>query len=59
LKYKTKESEVKYKNYRKVFKKLANQCERDYCKEMFDKKNNSVSQIWKNLNICSFKTKKK
>jgi len=53
---KTNESEVKYKNYRKIFKKLANQCETEYYKEMFDKQNNSIRQIWKNLNIvCSFK----
>ena len=53
---KTTETEIKYKNYKRIFKSLALECEAIYYREMFDKKNNSVRQIWKNLNIvCSFK----
>ena len=53
---KTTETEIKYKKYKNIFKSLALECEATYYSEMFDKKNNSVRQIWKNLNIvCSFK----
>ena len=53
---KTTETEIKYKNYKKIFKSLALECEAIYYREMFDKKNNSVRQLWKNLNtVCSFK----
>jgi len=53
---KTVETETKYKNYKKTFKKLALECETRYYRELFDKKNNSVRQLWKNLNtVCSFK----
>ena len=58
LKRKSVEAEIKYKNYKKIFKKLATECEALYYREMFDKKNNSIRQIWKNLNtVCSFKSR--
>ena len=58
LQHKTVEAEVKYKNYKKIFKRLALECEASYYREMFDKKNNSIKKIWKNLNtVCSFKSK--
>ena len=56
LVHKTAETETKYKNYKKVFKNLALECEATYYRDLFDKKNNSARQIWKNLNtVCSFK----
>jgi len=35
---KTVETETKYKNYKKTFKKLALDCETRYYRELFDKK---------------------
>jgi len=48
--------EIKYKNYRKIYRKVANEAECKYYKTMFDQKTNSIKQLWKNLNtVCSFK----
>ena len=58
LKNKTPDNELSYKNYKKIFKQLAHECEAAYYREMFDKKTNTIKQIWKNLNtVCSFKNK--
>ena len=58
MKTKTSEAESKYKDYKKIFKRTSRECEATYYKEMFDKKNNSIKQIWKNLNtVCSFKSR--
>lgn len=55
---KTKDAEAKYKSYKAVFKKVSLECEMAYYKDLFDKKNNTIRQIWKNLNtVCSFKAK--
>ena len=53
---KDKEDEERYKNYRRVFKKVSLECENNYYKELFDRKSNSVRQLWKNLNtVCNLK----
>ena len=58
LKNKTPDNERSYKNYIKTFKRLAHECEAAYYREMFDKKTNTIKQIWKNLNtVCSFTRK--
>ena len=60
MKFRTEEAEFKYKNYRKVFRKLSRECELKYYQEMFDRKQNSIKQIWKNLNsVCSYKFENK
>ena len=56
---KDKEDEERYKNYRRVFKKVSLECENNYYKELFDRKSNSVRQLWKNLNtVCNLKGRK-
>jgi len=46
-------------NYKSIFLKVAHKSEALYYKEMFDKRNNTFRQIWKNLNTaCSFKSHK-
>ncbi len=51
--------EEKYKNYKKVFKKLTGEAERMYYNSMFNTRTNSIKQIWRNLNIvCSLKDNK-
>ena len=51
--------ETKYKNYKKIYRKVANEAECKYYKTMFDQKTNSIKQLWKNLNtVCSFKQAK-
>jgi len=37
--------ELKYKNYRNTFKKLAKEAENLYYKELFDAKTNSVKKL--------------
>jgi hypothetical protein len=50
------DDEIKYKQYRKIFKETAAAAEKSYYQEMFDAKTNSVKQLWHNLNeVCSFK----
>jgi hypothetical protein len=56
---KNKEDEQRYKNYRRVFKKVSLKCENKYYKELFDSKSNSVRQRCNNLNtVCNFKGRK-
>ena len=50
------DDEQAYKNYRKIFKKLAAEAEISYYKSQFDSRTNSIKQLWRNLNtVCSFK----
>ena len=59
VKYRSEEAEENYKAYKRIFKKVSHESEALYSKEMFDKRNNTVTQIWKNLNtVCSFKSHK-
>jgi hypothetical protein len=52
-------SELKYKRYKKIFKKVTLEAERLYYKELFDIKTNSIKKLWSNLNmVCNFKMKK-
>ena len=51
--------ELVYKQYKKVYSKVAAEAQSCYYKEMFDARNNSVKKLWSNLNkVCSFKNKK-
>lgn len=60
LKSKNPVAEIKYKNYRNTFKKIALEAENLYYKELFDTKTNSIKKLWENLNmISSLKTKQK
>ena len=55
----SKDDEIKYKEYKKIFEKLSKEAEVSYYKELFDTKCNTVKQLWKNLNkVCSFKQHK-
>jgi hypothetical protein len=52
--------EIKYKNYKKVYKNVLNKAEINYYDKAFDCKANSIKKLWCNLNsICSAKKKKK
>ena len=45
--------ELKYKNYRKLFKQTASAAEASYYKEQFDTYTNTAKQLWTNLkNFC-------
>ena len=56
MKTKSKISEDRYKNYRKVYKKTAREAKLNYYKELFDCRKNSTKKLWENLNkVCSFK----
>ena len=51
-------AELKYKNYRNIFKKIALEAENIYYQELFNTKTNTIKQLWKNLNtVASFKKK--
>lgn len=50
--------EIKYKDYKRIFSRIAHETEIIYYKELFDAKTNSAKTLWTNLNkICSFKKK--
>ena len=54
IKTKKNVDEIRYKNYRKVFKSLAKSAENLYYEEMFNIKTHSIKQLWANLNtVCS------
>ena len=40
--------EKKYKNYRRLYKHIADETEKAYFKELFDTRSNSIKQLWKN-----------
>lgn len=42
--------EINFKQYRKVFKSLVKKAEIEYYHKKFDKKTNSIKQLWKNFN---------
>ena len=44
------DDEMKYKNYRKCYKKVLYEAEKNYYTLQFDLKTNSVKPIWRNLN---------
>ena len=51
--------EIRYKNYRRIFKKTALEAENEYFRNKFDYKTNSVKKLWNNLNtVCSVGNKK-
>ena len=55
LQTKNVKDEVSYKNYRKLFKKIASEAEQLYFRQLFDSRSNSVRKLWHNLNsVCSF-----
>ena len=46
--------EVRYKNFRRTFTRIALEADTEYFKNKFDSKVNSVKKSWKNLNnVCS------
>ena len=48
------QDEVRYKNFRRVFRKVLLEVETEYFKSKFDFKVNSVKKLWNNLNtVCS------
>jgi hypothetical protein len=40
--------ELKYKSYKKIFKKVSLEAESLYYKELFDIKTNSIKRLWSN-----------
>jgi hypothetical protein len=51
--------ELKYKSYKKIFKKVSLEAESLYYKQLFDIKTNSIKRLWSNLNmVCNFKMNK-
>ena len=51
--------ELKYKTYRKFFKRVADAAEAAYCKELLDTRTNTMKQLWQNLNaMFAFKKAK-
>jgi len=59
IKTRSVKDEHKYKNYKKIFVKLAKEAEVLHYKELFDVKANSIKNLWSNLNkVCSFKKSK-
>jgi hypothetical protein len=59
MKSRNTEDEIKYKNYKKVFKKVSREAETLYYKQLFDTQANSVKKMWNNLNmVCSLKASK-
>ena len=53
---KSKEDELKYKNYRIIYSTLANKADIEYYNELFNHKTNTIKKLWYNLNVvCSFK----
>lgn len=54
LETKDPQDEIKYKEYRKIFRKVALEAEQMYYKHMFDTRTNSVKKLWRNLNtVCA------
>jgi hypothetical protein len=49
MKSRNTEDEIKYKNYKKVFKKVSREAETLYYKQLFDTQANSVKKMWKQL----------
>ena len=51
--------EIKYKNYRRIFKKTAMEAENEYFRNKFVFKTNYVKKLWNNFNtVCSIGNKK-
>jgi hypothetical protein len=50
LNTKSTDDEVQYEQYCKVFRQTAAAAEKLYYQEMFDARNNSLKQLWQNLN---------
>jgi hypothetical protein len=47
---------LRNKNFKRVYTKLAEVAEKNYYKQLFDTKTNSIKKLWSNLNtVCSFK----
>jgi len=54
LQTKDQQDEIKYKQYRRSFRKVALEAEEMYYRKMFDTRTNSVKKLWRNLNtVCS------
>ena len=53
------EDQTKYKNYKRVFTKVADEAESLYYQNLFNTTENSMKKLWRNLNlVCSFKKNK-
>ena len=54
LETKDQQDEIKYKQYKRTFRKVALGAEEIYYRKMFDTRTNSVKKLWRNLNtVCS------
>jgi len=52
-------NELRYKSYRRVFKRVAETAKVLYYKQQFDTRANSVKQLWSNLNkVFNYKKNK-
>jgi len=50
---------MKYKNYKSVYEKVAEEAQNLYYHHLFNSKENSIKKLWNNLNmVCSFKKNK-
>jgi len=59
LKSQSPHDELKYKNFRKIFKQVTAAAEASYYSEQFDTRTNSAKQLWLNLNsVFSYKKPK-
>ena len=59
IKTRSVKDESKYKNYKKIFVKIAKEAEIRHYKDLFDVKANTLKNLWLNLNkVCSFKKSK-
>jgi len=54
LETKDQQDEIKYKQYKKTFRKVALEAEEIYYREMFDTRTNSVKKLWRNFNTVCF-----
>jgi len=54
-----KDDKMKYKNYKCVYEKVAEEALNLYYRHLFNSKENSIKKLWNNLNmVCSFKKNK-
>ena len=54
-----KDDQMKYKNYKCVYEKVAKEAQNLYYHHLFNSKENSIKKLWNNLNmVCSFKKNK-
>jgi len=50
VKTETARDELKYKEYREYYKRISLEAENSYYSELFNRRTNSMKQLWRNLN---------